>query len=324
VTEHPEFIEDQEWLYLNVFFSYVVSILFKLPFYLNHEHLDRVNTNSKVSGAVDDWKKVFHFFLHKALPLSTNDSMIMVNYRELPNQYGLSSEVIVCINFEDAYEIFLDNYELYAAKVHMHLGSIIKALNRFEPKQNYYLPNKINIAIDLSHFSPALHAPEKEYFQESKNNHELRMSNWEYLKVNKINEDDKRNGHSTFFNLINQIKNEQESQTNKDFEIHIFSDSDQSLFKELLSNIDAKTKINLHLNVPAVEKFYFFTVSDYLICDNNVLSWLATLVNPNPSIMKFPFKYITAPTTRFFDDGLSLFKDQRAEKALSKNLWVAS
>ena len=131
------------------------------------------------------------------------------------------------------------------------------------------------------------------------------------------------NDSKTYLHLIKQLTNSIVTLNNKDKEIHIFSTGDRGLFKELLVEYSAEYKINLHLNLPIHEKFYFESISDYLIFSNTKLGWLASLVNSNPSFVKYPFQYVLAPTTHYFTDGLTLNKDQFTKDALAKNIWIS-
>lgn len=318
VSKYSDSVEHPEILYLNVYFAFLISKLFNLPFYLNHEYLDRINLNKLNQDTAEAWKKIFNYFLFHALPLSQSDMLLLVNYNDLPNHYGLSSQVMVTIDLKDSYEIFLENYDVFAARVPMVLGPSFKAYNLFEPERNFFSPEKINIAIDLMPSSP-LESPSLQGLQSHAfdKNSEARADNWHQLEIH----DNKNGDLIKYSNLINQLVNIISSQTDKDLEIHLFSAGDRSLFKELLVRFGSKYKINLHLNIPISEVFFFLSMSNYLVCANSALSWLATLVNTNPSFIRFPFQYVTAPTTHFFVDGLSLFKDQFVQDAMAKNIW---
>ena len=320
---HCEYFTFPEKLYSSIYLAFLTSKLFNVPFYLRHEQLDGIYEGGMKEETARDWKKIFHFFLHTAIPLEESDLSLIVNYRDLPNKYGLSNELMVEIDFIDLYEIFLDNYDVYAAKVHEALSPLFKALNQFEPKENFYKQGKINIAIDLSSTNSDLQNLEKN--QQDKDS-EIKDEEWlvnlrqQELVSNQI-QNIQTNVSSAYSNLIDKIINEINSQAGGEIEIHLFSTKDRAVFSELITKFGSKLKINLHLNVSKQEVFYFLSTSNYFIGANSLLSWLATLVNPNPSFIKFPFSYVPGPNTQTYVDGTYVFKDQFAQEALSKKIW---
>lgn len=324
----PKFSDSDEepvQVYLNVFFAYLMSKLFNVPYYLDHGYLDRIDENRLHRGLAEHWKKLFNTFLNESRRLDQSDISLMVDYRDLPKHFGSTKDVLAVIDFEDAYEIFLDNYDVYAAKVQIILSGRFKAHCLFEPENKIFDREKINITIDLNVTKSLL--PTSVRGQQLQDSEQKSESQTDYLhKSEKLSDQTDKNQYidtTGYLTLIKQIINSINNEDNKEIEIHIFSAGNSAFFKELLVEFSAIHKINLHLNVPIPEMFYFASISDYLICSRSKHSWFASLMNANPSFIKYPFEYVLAPTTHYFSDGLSLIKDQFVQNKLAKKIWTS-
>jgi hypothetical protein len=235
--------------------------------------------HSTYSGySQEEWDNLFTNFFNLSTNKIIDDKLPFTKIDE-----GFISFIQTQKNSSEDYLIYLDSEEVlrYGQSIINEIYEnkyLIDLKNDFNFNQQYFSNQELNISLHIRCINP-----EDIMFQDVR---ELYTSEQEFR----------------YINLINDLK---KVCNNEKVNLYIYSQGEDKNFSDILNCAEDNFKVTLHLNQNPISDIYHMCYSDLLIMSNSSFSWIAHLLNYNPTLVRDNFWHSTYPNTLKLDEKYS-------------------
>ena len=226
----------------------------------------------------EEWDNLFTNFFN----LSTNKIIShKLPFKKIDD--GFISFIETQKNSSEDYLIYLDPEEVlrYGQSIINEIYEnkyLVDLKNNFNFNQQYFSNQELNISLHIRSINP-----EDIMFQDCREYYD-RDNNFKYI------------------NSINHLK---KVCNNEKVNLHIYSQGQDKNFSNLLNCEEDNFKVTLHLNQNPISDIYHMCHSDVFIMSNSSFSWIAHLLNYNPTLVRDNFWHSTYPNTLKLDQKYS-------------------
>jgi len=306
----PHSTEGAGSVYQNVFFAYVMASMLQKKFYFYENHINRMGEKTPYEKFSSDFKKIFNFLIMRSDELSNDNDEIILPYAAEIKYQNLNYPTILNLKFEQSYGTVALNYRNYENILHKSVIDAYHSDCTYKPDVELFPINKQNIAVHLRTVMPEdswgdNDSKWEDYLDRPQ---DVPYANvYEFFNVDFKTPTENPLYYSTIYaRLINNLVDT--LQWAESPIVHVFSRGDEAIFSTLKNLISPSIDIRFHLNSTAADCFYHLTKSDLMVCAKSSFSWLASFLNKNHSLMRYPFRQHLSPNCHFFYDDITFAK----------------
>lgn len=257
-------------------FLYGICKKFGLEFY--NDGFKNIGHSSYNNYSDCDWDNLFTNFFNFSSDKNFEDKIIFSKIDErffsfIEDNKNSSDDFLIYLDPEEVLrygQSIID--EIYQQKY------LIDLKNNFNFNQQYFSNQELNISLHIRSINP-----EDIMFQDCREYYD-KDNNFKYI------------------NLINHLK---KVCNNEKANLHIYSQGEDKNFSNILHCEEDDFKVTLHLNQNPISDIYHMCHSDLFIMSNSSFSWIAHLLNYNPTLVRDNFWHSTYPNTLKLDEKYS-------------------